>query len=211
MKIIKIAMALLAVLVACSPRLSRYTVSFWGSFDTMTQIVGYAPSPEEFTLRTDAAIDRFSELGQIYDRFHETRGQTNLASLNRAAGRGARRVPAELVELLEYALWAKTLTNGVVDLQLGPVTELWRREIAAAQHAEGQPPDREALRRAAQAGASGALLLDAKKQTAELTDAAMLLDVGAIAKGYATELLARELEQAGLLCFAVSSGGNIRA
>ncbi|MEG1850031.1 MAG: FAD:protein FMN transferase, partial [Oscillospiraceae bacterium] len=68
-----------------------------------------------------------------------------------------------------------------------------------------------ALRRAAQAGASGALLLDAKKQTAELTDAAMLLDVGAIAKGYATELLARELEQAGLLCFAVSSGGNIRA
>ncbi len=39
----------------------------------------------------------------------------------------------------------------------------------------------------------------------------MRLDVGAVAKGYATEIVANELEAKGLKSALISAGGNIRA
>lgn len=39
----------------------------------------------------------------------------------------------------------------------------------------------------------------------------MKLDVGAVAKGFATEIVARELMDAGFDSFIINSGGNIRA
>ena len=38
----------------------------------------------------------------------------------------------------------------------------------------------------------------------------MLLDVGAVAKGYATEMIARELKEMGVSGYGLSVGGNVR-
>jgi thiamine biosynthesis lipoprotein len=54
------------------------------------------------------------------------------------------------------------------------------------------------------------MILDFSAGTVELTDEAMRLDLGGIAKGYATEMAARALESAGFTGYALSIGGNVR-
>jgi thiamine biosynthesis lipoprotein len=52
---------------------------------------------------------------------------------------------------------------------------------------------------------------DAEKGSVTLTDPEMKLDVGAVAKGYATECIARHLETQGITGYILNVGGNIRA
>ncbi len=54
------------------------------------------------------------------------------------------------------------------------------------------------------------LVIDEEKRTVYLADPQMSLDVGAIAKGYAVEMVARTLEKKGISGFVINVGGNIR-
>ena len=92
----------------------------------------------------------------------------------------------------------------------GAVTELWRKQIADAQNGSGRPPSPESLQRAAQNTDLKLLRLNKDTQSAALLSQNVLLDVGAVAKGYATERVGRELAAQGLTRLAISSGGNIR-
>jgi thiamine biosynthesis lipoprotein len=47
--------------------------------------------------------------------------------------------------------------------------------------------------------------------TVTITDPEMKLDVGAIAKGYAVEMVARALEEKGISGYILNIGGNVRA
>ncbi len=55
------------------------------------------------------------------------------------------------------------------------------------------------------------MVIDEKNCTVTLTDPKMKLDVGAIAKGYATECVARSLEEKGITGYVLNVGGNIRS
>ena len=56
----------------------------------------------------------------------------------------------------------------------------------------------------------GQLIIDEENCTVTLTDPEMTLDVGAIAKGYATERVARFLEEKGITGYVLNVGGNVR-
>ncbi|MEG2174471.1 MAG: FAD:protein FMN transferase, partial [Oscillospiraceae bacterium] len=196
--------------LSCHPPLRRYTVTFWGVFDTVIQITAESPSEEEFHHLTDAAMDRFTELSHIYDRFREYDGIVNLASLNIRGQTDAVVLPHELFDLLSYMLQGRDATGGVVDPAMGRVTDAWRQCILASSNdAPKDMPDPAALLRAANDAKGNVLALDHTAQTARLSPG-ILLDVGAVAKGYATELVGRELTAAGLTRLAISSGGNVR-
>jgi len=55
------------------------------------------------------------------------------------------------------------------------------------------------------------VIIDTDKNTVYLADEKMRLDVGAIAKGYATELVAKEIMEEGFTSGIISAGGNVRA
>ena len=55
------------------------------------------------------------------------------------------------------------------------------------------------------------VIIDEEASTVFLPDPDMSLDVGSIAKGYATEMVCRKLEEDGLTKALVSVGGNVRA
>jgi thiamine biosynthesis lipoprotein len=55
------------------------------------------------------------------------------------------------------------------------------------------------------------VIIDENAGTVFLEDPEMRLDVGAIAKGYATEQLAHMLEERGISHILLSVGGNVRA
>ncbi|HCX79197.1 MAG TPA: FAD:protein FMN transferase, partial [Firmicutes bacterium] len=66
------------------------------------------------------------------------------------------------------------------------------------------------LEEAAKLSDAANIIIDEQGSTIYLADKGMSLDVGAVAKGYATELVARELETAGFVSGAISAGGNVR-
>jgi FAD:protein FMN transferase len=53
--------------------------------------------------------------------------------------------------------------------------------------------------------------IDEEKSTVYITDSCASLDVGGVAKGYATELVAKKLESEGLTMAIINAGGNVRS
>jgi hypothetical protein len=54
------------------------------------------------------------------------------------------------------------------------------------------------------------VIIDVENSTVYLEDPKMSLDVGSVAKGFATEIAAEEIEAAGLKSGIISAGGNVR-
>lgn len=210
MKRILFILVIISMLLTRPERSQRYTVTFWGAFDSMITITANAESRQQFDTLTRAAIARFSELSLDYDRFLEPGTIVNLATLNRSAGQGQVHVSKALFNLLSFAQDGATKTDFLVVPTFGAVTELWRKQIVYAQNGPGTPPELKALQKAAKNTGITMLQLDEKNQSATLLSNDVLLDVGAVAKGYATEIVGQELAANGLTRLAISSGGNIR-
>ena len=81
--------------------------------------------------------------------------------------------------------------------------------MESVQSAELPPMD--ALTKAATHTDIDSLVIDKDAGTVTLTDSEMTLDVGAIAKGYAVEMVARALEERGISGYILNIGGNVRA
>ena len=55
------------------------------------------------------------------------------------------------------------------------------------------------------------LVIDEENSTVYISDPQMTLDVGAVAKGYAVEMVAQSMEARGLSGYVLNVGGNVRA
>ncbi|MHC4789125.1 MAG: FAD:protein FMN transferase [Planctomycetota bacterium] len=95
------------------------------------------------------------------------------------------------------------LSGGAFDVTYAPLRSLWRR----AQR-EGRMPDRAALERALVAVGSGKLVFE--DGGVQFAVEGMEVDLGGIAKGYAIDLAAEALRQAGARAGIVDIGGDLR-
>lgn len=84
------------------------------------------------------------------------------------------------------------------------------REEGRYNPEDAKLPPLEELQKAAAATNIDKVIVDSENNTVFLTDPEMSLDVGAVAKGFATEIVARELEERGLKSCIINCGGNIR-
>lgn len=209
MKKLCLLAVLFFILAIARPKLTRYSVQFWGSFDTVTSFVAYCESDEEFNALANRAIDSFSTLHSFYDRFSQYDRIVNLATLNQNPD-VILTLPDELYALLEFGKNAPRLTDDAVNPLFGPVTELWREKISAAGlYGEQTPPADDALLIAKQMYLNSKYTLLPNHEA--MLSAGGLVDVGAFAKGYAVEETARRLAELTPYPFAIISGGNIRA
>ena len=189
--------------------LKRYEASFLTLFDTVTTIVGYAESEEEFRAAAQEFHDQLLEYHQLFDIYHDYDGVVNLKAVNDHAGGEPVEVDGRIIDLLLFCQELEQLTGGRVDVSMGSVLSLWHeaRQAGVNDPEHAALPDREALAQAAQHTGFHLLDIDPDASTVRLTDPLARLDVGAVAKGYAVERVCRETP-AGLL---VSVGGNVRA
>ena len=143
------------------PELTRYQASFLELFDTVTTVVGYAESEEEFRAVAEELKAGLEEYHRLYDIYDEYEGINNVKTINDAAGQGPVEVDERIIELL---LFCRAMYDATV-------------------------------------------VIDAEAGTVEITDPETRLDVGAVAKGYATEQVCKGLPEG----YLVSVGGNVRA
>lgn len=210
----KTAMAALFICVmlgGCQRGPQRYTDQRYDLFDTLIVLTAYSDSQETFDAMSELAFSEFERLHRLFDTYNDT-GE-GLSRLNAAAGQGPQPVEPEVMQLLLLGKEGYELTGGKVNIAMGAVLQLWSdaREAALEDPDNAALPDMDALQRAAEHCTIDDLVLDEQAGTAELRDSAMRIDVGAVAKGYATGLVADALRAAGYTNFVISAGGNVWA
>lgn len=198
--------------------------TFFDTFDTVVTLTYFAPDEETFQKYLTYTHDEFLRLHKLYDNYHEYEGLTSVMTVNRLAGQGPVEVDPDLFDILEFSLDHYEASLGKVNIALGPVLSLWHeaREAAGTHEGPGDEdqvptsgkearlPDPAALEEANRHTDLAKLHLDKAARTVAFDDPKMALDLGAVAKGYATEKVARGLEAMGLENGLLSAGGNVR-
>ena len=187
----------------------QYTATFLNLFDTVTTIVGRADSQEDFQTQANAIRDDLQRYHQLFDIYHSYEGMANLKTINDNAGIAPVQVDPILIQFLLDCREYYRLTDGRVNVAMGSVLQLWHeaRNQGIQDPANAQLPDPEALQAAALHTNMENLQIDAGSGTVYISDSLMQLDVGAVAKGWATQRAA-ENAPAGML---ISVGGNVCA
>ena len=211
-RIIGIVLALALLLTGCAqnqPGQTKYTATFLTLFDTVTSIVGYAETEEEFQATAQAIHDDLLVYHQLFDIYNDYEGINNLKTVNDQAGVAPVAVDPIIIELLLDCREYFDLTDGMVNPAMGSVLKLWHesRNDGLDDPANAKLPDVEKLARAAEHMDFDCIVIDEAASTVFLTDPDMALDVGAIAKGWATQRTAEQAPE-GML---ISVGGNVCA
>lgn len=194
--------------------LTKYTAHSMEYFDTVTTVTGYAENQEAFDAVVNAIWQQLGEYHKLYTVYHRFDGLENLCTVNELVDGKHRTVKADprIIDMLLYAKEMHTLTNGTMNVAMGSVLSLWHDHRTVGK----DNPDAASLPPMARLQAASAhtdiadMVIDKENGTVLLTDPEMKLDVGAVAKGYATERVALWLEEQGVSHFVLNVGGNVR-
>lgn len=209
---------LCAVLPSCGkaePQLNKYSAYSFDYFDTATTIVGYAESQEAFDAVANEVLEMLGEYHRLYDIYTPSVVSANLYTINEVmdGAHATVTVDRKIIDLLLYAREMHDKTGGMTNIAMGSVLKWWHdyRTVGMDNPANAAIPTMDVLREAAQHTDITKMVIDEENSTVTLTDPAMRLDVGAIAKGYATEQVARWMESQGISGWMLNVGGNVRA
>ncbi|MBA1335428.1 MAG: FAD:protein FMN transferase [Firmicutes bacterium] len=191
---------------------SKYSESFFDTFDTLVNVVAYTKSEQEFNAYFQEIHARFQELHKMYDIYNDYEGINNIKTINDNAGIKPVKVDREIIDLILFAKeWYKR-TDGQTNIAMGSVLRIWHeyREQGLYDPPNAKLPPMEDLLDAAKHTDIDKVIVDEENSTVYLADKRMSLDVGAVAKGYAVETVAKEVMAQGLESGIINAGGNIR-
>lgn len=180
---------LLLIFCGCGRREATETVF---AMDTVMELTVWGPEAED---HVGAAAERIRELEAALS---VTREDSEVARLN--AGETVA-LSADTEALLERSLALREETGGAFDPMIYPLVKLWGFTTGEYR----VPGEDEIAAALAKVGAGTVELKDgvAAAHGAEL-------DFGAVAKGYAGAVLARELKEAGVESALLQLGGNVQ-
>ena len=182
-------------------------------FDTVSYVYSYAgDSQEVFEANVNSVFEILGEYHRLFDIYYEHTGVTNLRTLNKNAGGEAMVVDEKLIDFLLYAKELYEVTDGEMNIMMGSVLRLWHdcRENATNNPSAASIPTEDELAEANKHTDISSLEIDVENQTVRISDPKASIDVGALGKGYATEMAAKYLESVGAESYVLNIGGNIR-
>ena len=187
----------------------QYTATFLNLFDTVTTIIGRAESEEAFGQVAQAIHDDLQYYHRLFDIYNEYPDISNMKTINDQAGKQPVTVDQAIIDLLLDCKEYYRLTDGQVNVAMGSVLQLWHeaRTDGIRDPQNAWLPDTEKLQAAAAHSNIDSIVVDEAASTVYITDPLTRLDVGAVAKGWATQQAAKNAP-AGML---ISVGGNVCA
>ncbi len=215
--IMLIAACLLFMLAGCSQtdagssdQLKQYSADTF-SFDTVITLKAYCTSQDEFDRYFNMAVEQFNHYYKLFDRYHTYANLNNLKTVNDNAGVGAVDVDAALIEVVRMASDYYVYTAGGFDCTIGRLIDIWAdfRSQVSADAASAVLPAQTVLKNAYVADSWNYVTIDEAGNKLTITDSRIQLDLGAIAKGYASQKVADYLNAEGLNYGFISAGGNV--
>ncbi len=209
LSVLLVLVLLAAVLSGCRGQVKKEKFSAYSFdyFDTVTTVTGYESSQEEFDRISGEVMNELAEYHRLFDIYHRYEGLENLCTLN---DKKTAQVDGRIVELLLYCKEIYVKTDGKTNVAMGSVLSIWHdyREAGMDDPNEATLPPMEKLTEAAKHTNIDDVIIEGN--TVTLADPEMRLDVGAVAKGYAVEMVARRLEEKGVSGYVLNVGGNVR-
>lgn len=200
------ALCLLCGGCAAEKQPQKFTASFYDAFDTVITVIGYAEDQAAFDQIYGQVREKFMHYHRVYDGYKAYEGVHNLYYVNRNAGSGPVEAEPELIELLLYMKELQPKLLGRVNVAMGAVLSYWHD-----MREEGESlPEESLLKQLAAHTNFDDVVIDAAAGTVFFADPLLTLDLGAVAKGYATETVASWLLTSGMSSYIISAGGNVR-
>ncbi|MBU0926318.1 MAG: FAD:protein FMN transferase [Spirochaetes bacterium] len=191
-----LAVAALALAASCSG----------GPADRTDLVLGTVCSVRVLDGGSEEALDAaFARLREIEASMSANAEGTVVSAINAAAGASPVAAPADVRYVAGKALWYAALSRGAFDPTIGPVVKLWNIGLPGER-----VPSPEEIRAALPLVAYGAVRIDDAAGTVFLPREGMLLDLGAIAKGYAADEVARVLLSKRVKAAVIDLGGNVK-
>lgn len=207
-----LALLLVALCLPAGAVMNKYSTMYLDSFDTVITLIGYAESEEMFNEQADQVHEMFLYMHKLFDTYnsYEDEGIVSIFTLNERAAQEPVAVDPILFSLLTFCKANYALCHEQVNVAMGSVLSIWHREAGLADPEHAQLPPMEALEAASGHMNIDDLVLDEENMTVYFADPQLRLDVGAVAKGYATELISQMLLAGPMPSFIISAGGNVR-
>ena len=213
------ALLLLCVLVLAAAfpghaEMTRYNSVFMDTFDTVITLIGFADSQKTYDAWSEAVHQQYIYMHKLFDTYHsyESEGIVSVYTLNQKAAKEPVRVDPILYGLLKFSKSHYEACQGQTNVAMGSVLSIWHnyRDAGLSDPLHAELPPMDALQAAVPHTDIDNLILDDENMTVYFADPQMKLDVGAIAKGYATEIVSQMLLSGEMNSFIISAGGNVR-
>ncbi len=187
----------------------KLSTSFTGYFDTICTLIGKDTDLEIFTAFATDFRKELEELHILFSAYEE--GGKNLYYLNEHMNGGydIEVFDKRFVDFIGYSIEAYYMTHGKVDISLGNAVQVWN-----TARTEKVPPSTEKIAELLAENREHALLNSIEINGNSITKKGGVVryDAGAIAKGYALDLIAESLEERyPEVSVLVTMGGSMRA
>ena len=190
----------------------RFSRTDLSAFDTVITLVGFVPDQAAFDRAADTAFESIQSLDHIFDGYNAYDDLHNLYYVNQHAAREPVEIPEDLFRLLSWCKEQWAAGRRETNVAMGAVLSIWHdyRNAGIRHPEEAQLPPMEELTAASAHIDFDAVVLDSEKQTVFFSDPDLTLDIGAVAKGYAADVVAASLYE-DMPSFLLSLGGNVYA
>lgn len=151
-----------------------------------------------------AAIDAvFAEVERLDLMMNPWNAASELARINREAGKKPVVTTPEIIEVVDRALYYSRLSDGAFDISFASVGQYY-------EYREGKSPSASQVAQSKQAIDFRAIKLNVDTRTISFDKPELQIDLGGIAKGYAVDRSISILHNAGITSAVVAAGGDTR-
>ncbi len=167
--------------------------------DTIVEITAYGPNAEQGVA---AAFAEFQRLHTLTNNFDEN---SQLSKINQMAGKSKVLVDPDLMQIIVFSQEVSEKLGDSFDITVGPLTKLW-----GIGHKGEYIPSQAEIDKVLPLVNYHLVQLDPANHTVYLPKEGMSLDLGGIAKGYATDKAIEILKAKGITSALVNAGGDVR-
>lgn len=160
---------------------------------------------EASAFEVDLLLDgSFDILQRVHELMSSEIDDNDVYKINSKAGITYAQITPETFEVIETSFKAAELSGGALDISLGPLINLWN-----INPGQNMVPGEDDIKKMIGLVNYKNILLDKDNLRVMLKKRGMLIDLGAVAKGFAADRVAQYLRSKGVMSAQINLGGNI--
>lgn len=202
---ILLVVAVIIILFIKSNNYKEYSRDYF-YMDTYINVKIYSNSASKANIALDKVDSIYSLYHNLTDKYNEH--DNGLYVLNQ---KGSATIDYRLYKMIEYGASWYSKTNGLLNIGIGDLTDVWKkyRDAGTGVPSLDELKDADINFNDILINETISDIEDAKVSNSVILSNGVTIDLGAISKGYTTELVGDYLKSVGLNKFIINAGGNV--